>query len=413
MKRIIPLHCLLLLIILFASCSKTGVKPNPGSGIKLVLNSTEQQQAVADNAFSLNLFKTVQTGDNSGNNLFLSPLSVSIALGMTSNGANGATLDAMKNTLGFTGFSQDDMNSYYNKLITDLPKLDPQTTLNIANSIWYRQGFSVLPQFIQTNTTYFNAKIQELDFNSPSATNTINGWVSDQTKGKIPTIVGQISSSDIMYLINAIYFKSVWKSKFDPAQTHQQAFYLPDMSTVQTDFMKGGSISYNIFNDTRARIVELPYANSKYSMVIVSPTGSNTLSDVTSTIDTATWNHWMSKLIPYEGEVIMPKFKFSYSILLNNSLRAMGMGNAFSGSADFTKISSAGGLSISKVQHKAFVAVDETGTEAAAATSVVIGLTASLPPPPVTIDHPFFFVIREMNTGLIVFAGTVNNPLQQ
>ncbi|MGZ3820006.1 MAG: serpin family protein [Mucilaginibacter sp.] len=413
MKRIIPLHCLLLLIILFASCSKTGVKPNPGSGIKLVLNSTEQQQAVADNAFSLNLFKTVQTGDNSGNNLFLSPLSVSIALGMTSNGANGATLDAMKNTLGFTGFSQDDMNSYYNKLITDLPKLDPQTTLNIANSIWYRQGFSVLPQFIQTNTTYFNAKIQELDFNSPSATNTINGWVSDQTKGKIPTIVGQISSSDIMYLINAIYFKSVWKSKFDPAQTHQQAFYLPDMSTVQTDFMKGGSISYNIFNDTRARIVELPYANSKYSMVIVSPTGSNTLSDVTSTIDTATWNHWMSKLIPYEGEVIIPKFKFSYSILLNNSLRAMGMGNAFSGSADFTKISSAGGLSISKVQHKAFVAVDETGTEAAAATSVVIGLTASLPPPPVTIDHPFFFVIREMNTGLIVFAGTVNNPLQQ
>ena len=412
MKRIYPLRGLLFfIIVVFASCNKSGVKPNQGPGINLVLNSTEQHQATADNAFTLNLFKTVQTADNSGANLFLSPLSVSIALGMTSNGAKGATLDAIRNTLDFNGFSQDEINSYFNKLITDLPKLDPQTTLNIANSIWYRQGLSVLPQFLQTNTSYFNAKIQALDFNNPSSVNTINNWVSAQTNGKIPKIVDQLSPDEMMYLINAIYFKSIWKTKFDPAQTHSQPFFLTNGSTVQANFMKGSSIGYHIYRDDSATVLELPYVNDKYSMVIISPDGSNTLSHIIATLDTATWNHWMTGLVPASGPVIMPKFKFSYNILLNNALGTMGMGNALSDNADFTGINAAGGLHITKVQHKAFVAVDETGTEAAAVTTIVIGLTDSLNPPTITIDHPFIFVIREMKTGLILFAGTVNNPL--
>ncbi len=411
MKRIYPLRGLLFFIIVFVSCKKSSVKPNPGPGINLVLNSTEQHQATADNAFTFNLFKTVHAGNQDGNNLFLSPLSVSIALGMTSNGANGATLDAINNTLGFNGFSRDEVNSYFNKLITDLPKVDPQTTLNIANSIWYRQGFSVLRQFLKTDSTYFHAKIQALDFNNPSSANTINNWVSNQTNSKIPKIVDQVSPGDIMYLINAIYFKSIWKSKFDPAQTHQQAFYLPDGSTVQANFMKGASIGYHVYSANYTTVLELPYVNSKYSMVIIMPNGSNTLNNIISTLDTATWNNWMVTLVPENGPVVMPKFKFSYNILLNDALSTIGMGNAFSGSADFTGINAAGGLQISKVQHKAFIAVDETGTEAAVVTSVVIGLTASPNPPQITIDHPFLFVIREMNTGLILFAGTVNNPL--
>ncbi len=162
MKRINPLLGLLLLVFMVMACGKSSVKPNPGPGINLVLSATEQQQATADNAFTLNLFKTVQSTDNTGDNLFLSPLSVSFALGMTSNGAKGDTLDGIKSTLDFTGFTQDQINSYYNKLITELPKLDPQTTLNIANSIWYKQGFSVLPQFLQINTSYFNANVQAL-----------------------------------------------------------------------------------------------------------------------------------------------------------------------------------------------------------------------------------------------------------
>lgn len=412
MKRINPLHGLLVLVFMIAACSKNSVKPNPGTGINLVLSSTEQQNAAADNAFTINLFKTVQTADKSGNNLFMSPLSVSFALGMASNGANGATLDAINNTLGFKGFTEDEVNAYYNKLITDLPKLDPQTTLNIANSIWYNQSVSILPQFLNTNSTNFNAKIQALDFNNPASLNTINNWVSGETNGKIPKIISELSGDDVMVLVNAIYFKSVWKTKFDASKTAKQAFYLPDQSTVQTDFMNGSKIDYNIYNDNNARVVELPYSNSKYSLVIITPNGGNTLKNLISALDTTTWQSWMTKLVPASGVVVMPKFKFSYNVLLNGALSALGMGNAFSNAADFTRINAAGGISITKVQHEAYIAVDESGTEAAAATGVVIGFTASAPTQPVTIDHPFLFAIREMKTGLILFAGTVNNPLQ-
>jgi serpin B len=299
------------------------------------------------------------------------------------------------------------MNSYYNKLIIDLPQLDPQTTLKIANSIWYRQGFSVLPQFISTDSTYFHANVQSLDFTNPSSVNTINGWVSNQTNGKIPKIVDQIDGGDMMYLINAIYFKSLWSCKFDVSQTRPGTFYLPDASTVQADLMKGDKINYNVYRDQNVTVLELPYINSKYSMVIVEPSQTKILLN----LDTVTWNGWMGKLTAGNGPVIMPKFKFSYNILLNNALGSLGMDNAFSDAADFTGINPAGNLHISKVMHKAYVAVDESGTEAAAVTSVIISLTAALGPPTITIDHPFIFVIREMKTGLILFAGTVNNRL--
>ena len=227
MQRIHPLSGLLLLIIVFISCSKSSVKPNPGKGIDLVLSSTEQQNATADNAFTINLFKTVKAEDQTGANLFLSPLSVSFALGMTSNGASGATLDAINNTLGFSGFSEDEVNGYYQNLLTNLPKLDPNTTLNIANSIWYNQSFNVLPQFLTTNTIYFNAKVQPLDFGNPASLSTINNWVSGQTNGKIPSIISELSDDDKMVLVNAIYFKSTWNTKFDASKTANQSFYLP------------------------------------------------------------------------------------------------------------------------------------------------------------------------------------------
>ena len=165
MERKYPLLGLLLLIFIIASCKKSNnVQPKTTTGITLVLTSSEKYQATADNAFSLNLFKTVAAGSTDGSNLFLSPLSVSMAVGMTSNGANGATLDGIRKAMHFT-MPPDQVNAYYNKLITDLPKLDPQTTLNIANSIWYRQGFSVLAPFLNTDSSYYHAKIQSLDFN--------------------------------------------------------------------------------------------------------------------------------------------------------------------------------------------------------------------------------------------------------
>ena len=406
-ERNYPLYVFFLMMLALVSCKKDNGN-KPGKGIELSLNSVEMQKAEADNSFSFNLFKTVAAKAGSSKNLFMSPLSVSMALGMTSNGANGGTLTAMDSTLKFKGFSQDDINVYYNKLVTQLPELDPNTTLNIANSIWYEKNFSVLPQFISTDSSYYHAKVQALDFGAPSSLNTINDWVSRQTSGKIPKMLDQISKDEVMFLINAIYFKSTWLNKFDPTQTKKLPFNLPDGGQVSTDFMSG-NIKFNSFFYDNVYGLEMPYSNSKYSMVIVMPSGDKTLNDVIAGLNNDTWKSWMSRMSSQTNYVTLPKFKFSYDIVLNDALTTLGMGEAFSQSADFSRINPSGGLSISQVKHKAYVAVDETGTEAAAATSVGIQLTDAAP---LIINRPFIFVIREMKTGLILFTGTVNNPDQ-
>ena len=408
MKRKTPLLVWILLFTVLASCKKSGVVP--GKGKDLVLTPAELQKVAADNAFTLKLFKNLDSANTGTTNLFISPLSVSFAFGMTSNGANGQTLAAIRNAMDFNGFTQDLINNYYDNLITNLPQLDPNTTLNIANSIWYRQDFSVLPPFLQTNSSYYHAKVQALDFSSSSAPATINSWVNQQTGGKIPAIVEQIPSNAVMYLINAIYFKSGWKEKFDPARTAKRDFYLPDNSTVQANFMDG-NIDYNRYDNTEAHVFELPYSNSKYSMVIVMPATGQTVNQVAAGLDSAKWSSWMTNLHGSNSDLKLPKFTFSYSTDLTTMLRAMGMDIAFTDAADFTRIRAAGELKITDVLHKAFVAVDESGTTAAAATKVVFGDTATANPPPTVIDHPFIFAIREMKSGLILFVGTVNNPL--
>jgi len=404
---------LFVLIVSLASCKK-GTKVTPIlPGKNLVLTAYEQQKVTADNAFSLRLFKSVDSTVTDGSNVFMSPLSVSFALGMTSNGALGTTLSAFQNTLGFNGLTQAQVNTYYANLITNLPQLDPYTTLNIANSIWYRQGFSVESQFLQTDSNFFHAQAQALDFGSPSAPGVINNWVSQKTHGFIPSIIKQIPDSMVMYLVNAMYFKSTWNEKFDASQTHNQDFYLPDNSTVQAPFMNG-EVDLNFYSGTDAQVYELPYSNSKFSMVIVEPVYGTTLASLLPTIDSAKWQNWMTNLRPTKNSVSMPKIKFSYGTSLNQELKNLGLNVAFSTSADFLGINANPQyqLHISQVMHKAYVETDENGTTAAAATSVgIVGATASAPPPP--INHPYLFVIREMSSGIILFIGTVNNPLLQ
>ena len=412
LKRITPL-LLFIFVAGLASCHKgANVTPHlPGK--VLVLTAAEKQKVTADNAFSIRLFQSVDSTNNSGANLFLSPLSVSFALGMTSNGAQGATLAAFQKTLGFAGLTQSQVNEYYNNLITNLPQLDPYTTLNIANSIWYEQSFSVSSSFLQTDSAYFHAQIQSLDFTSASAPGTINNWVSNATKGEIPSIISQIPPDMVMYLVNAMYFKSTWKEQFDASQTKPGTFYLADNSTVQAPFMTG-KIDFNFYSDQNALVYELPYSNNEYSMVIVEPTSKNTLASLIPLIDSAQWQKWMTSLEPINNTLIMPKIKFSYSANLNQPLTNLGLGVAFTTSADFLLINPnpIWNLRISQVVHKAFVDVDESGTTAAAATSVGIeGDTAPAQIPPQPINHPYLFAIRQMSSGIIVFIGTVNNPL--
>ena len=400
---------LLLLSIGIASCKKSGTVSPASKGKNLVLTSLDQQKITADNAFTLNLFKNLVSANTGGANLFVSPLSVSFALGMTSNGAAGQTLTAFQNTLNFAGLTQAQVNDYYNNLITNLPQLDPNTTHDIANSIWYRQGFNVLPQFLQADSTYFHAKIQALDFTNPASVNTINGWVNDNTGGKIPTIINQIPGDAVMYLVNAIYFKSTWQESFDPTNTRPLPFYLADNNAVQASFMTG-KIDFNYYNDNTVSVYELPYSNSKFSMVIILPVQGTSVNQLATGLNQAQWQTWMAGLKPLNNTITLPKFKFSYDDTLNTALTDLGLGIAFSDNANFSLINNGIPLKISQVVHKAFVETDESGTTAAAATSVgVVALVATVSPP--VINHPFIFAIREMNSGLILFTGTVNNPL--
>ncbi|MGZ3874071.1 MAG: serpin family protein [Mucilaginibacter sp.] len=405
-KHITPLLLFSFLVIALASCKKGGL--DPVNGKDLVLTAQEQQKVTSDNVFSLKLYQNLSANSSGTDNLFVSPLSVSFALAMTSNGAGGETLTAMRNTLDFNGYTADFINSYYNKLITELPKLDSKTTINIANSIWYKQDFSVLPLFLQINNTFYQAKVQGLDFTNPGSANQINNWVSDQTKGKITSIINSIPAGVVMYLVNTIYFKSSWNEKFNAAKTAKQTFYLPGSNTVQADFMSN-TTHLNEYKTNDITVVELPYSGSKYSMVIAMPAASS-VNQMVAGLDSAKWQSWMDNLHGGEAQIKLPKFKFSSTFTLNNALAALGMGNAFTKEADFSRINATAPLHITEVMHKAFIDVNEDGTTAAAATSVAIGITAIAPVPDATIDHPFLFVIREMKSGLILFAGTVNNP---
>lgn len=399
----------LLVIIGCASCSKNNENTNGGE--ELVLTAAEQQRVEADNKFTLKLLKELG-GAPTDSNLLFSPLSISMAIAMTSNGTKGQTLEEIRTAMEFSGSTEEEINSYYKKLLSKLPVLDPAVNLKIANSIWYRNGFTPIPAFLQTNRDNYKATVEALDFNNPSVLDKINSWVNNNTNGKIPTILDEPISPDVvMYLINAVYFKSSWKYQFDKTKTTKAVFYSTGSGQVQADFM-ATKAKFKTAWFADGTVLELPYGNDKYSMLIFLPPSGKTVQDVISIADLTKWNTWTGNLVEKDIQVYLPKFKFSYGIKLNDVLVYLGMKRAFSFLADFTRLNADGGLYISKVMHKTFIDVNEEGTEAAAATAVEIGKYSSGGSDAITINRPFLFAIREMKTGLILFNGVVNNPLK-
>jgi len=404
------------LLILAAACLSAFSCRDKGTSVEQErvpmrpLTSTEQALVTADNSFGFKLLAAVNKED-AGKNVFISPTSVSVALGMTLNGANGATRDSMARTLEFAGLTQQDINKSYKSLITLLKGIDPKVVFQIANSIWYRPDLRVEQAFKDVNMEYFNAEINSIDFGSATAPATINGWVDRNTNGKIKEIVPDPIPRDmVMYLINAIYFKGTWTYRFDPAYTRDDVFTLPTGSTVPCKMMSMKSTLKYAEND-QCQVLDLPYGDAGFSMTIVLPKKGTSIDDFTGKLTQQQWNLWLGSLEKKEGDVYLPKFKLEYSKKLNDALKAMGMTLAFTpGFADFTKIDTRGGLFISEVQHKTFVQVDEEGTEAAAVTSVGVGRTSIGDNFVMRVDRPFIFVIRENNTGTILFLGKIIQP---
>jgi serpin B len=363
------------------------------------------------NNFAFDVFMEVQKSEQEEKNLMISPLSISLALAMTYNGADHATKDAFEKVLHLNGLSVEDINKSYQSLVEALLSVDPKVIMEIANSIWYRNTFHVEDEFLNVNKTYYDARVSGLNFADPTSLKTINQWVSDHTHEKIDKIIDQIDPMDIMYLINAVYFKGTWKYQFDEKYTQEAPFYdEKGNSTGNAEMMHiKGDISYT--SNELFQAIDLPYGQGNFSMIILLPEEGKSLNDVVENMTDQNWKTWTDSF--YENkdfDIYIPKFKFEYKKKLNDVLISLGLGEAFSGHADFTKINPQGNLSISEVMHKTFIEVNEEGTEAAAVTSVTIRLTSIGPSNEFRADHPFIFVIRERTTGTIMFMGKVIEP---
>lgn len=385
-----------------AACSNTDGPAAP----KLTLSGPEEQISSSGNDFSFALFQQIAK-TSPGSNAFVSPLSASMSLGMAMNGAAGTTFDAMRSALRLGTGDMGQLNAGYQGLIGQLRGLDPTTTFQLANSVWYRNTFSFKQAFLDTTKKYFNAQVQGLDFtNVPASLSAINGWVSSNTGGKIPTILDDISADEVMFLINAIYFKGAWQYQFDPKSTAPSTFTAADGTMQTVPFMSRPEHmkpEFRVGFAQRLAIAELPYGNGAFAMdiVLVANDPRASIDSVAAQLNASTWSTLIASLSDTDEAFAMPKFTMSYDRMLNDDLTALGMGVAFTTQANFSGMSAVP-LQLSFVKQKAFVTVDETGTTAGASTVTGVVPTAL---EEMRIDHAFIFVIRERQTGTIVFMG--------
>ncbi|MFP4059521.1 MAG: serpin family protein [Bacteroidales bacterium] len=385
---------------------------NAGDDLKMT-KSTEQLIS-ADNQFGIELFKTIINNESEDSSVFISPTSVALALAMAYNGADGSTKKGMEKALRKSGFTDEEINQLYHDLMEYLKSTDPGILLEIANSIWIRDGFHVEDDFINLNKSYYTAEIENLDFNSPSAPETINGWVAEKTHDKITAVLDKIPPKAVMYLINAIYFNGTWQYEFDEDKTGDESFSLASGTSIMVPTMQQQE-EFNYFVDENVELAELPYGDGTYSMLIAVPRGENNVHQMVEDMDTSLLSDWLNSMQKVEIIVHLPKFQLEYKKILNEDLISMGMSLAFSPNlADFSKINPATQLYISFVLHKTFVEVNEEGTEAAAVTVIGIEITSvggGSSTPHFRANRPFLFMIKENKTNAIVFMGKIMKPV--
>jgi serpin B len=376
-------------------------------------NSVDRSIVSSNTRFALNLFKELIIED-ANRNVFISPLSISIALSMTFNGAEGTTRDAMARALQLGNMSLEELNQGYLNLIESLENADKLVQLGIADSVWVRDSFEPLVRqdFTQRVKEYFESEVFCRDFGAPQTPDEINAWISNKTDGKIDKMVDEIDSELVMFLINAIYFKGEWVTSFNESATKEADFFLSDGSTVKAAMMSTkGNFSFYEGEDFKA--ARFPYGRDKIAMYVFLPKGDVALDSFVESLNQETFENYVNGFKLVEGlEVKFPKFKLEYGVKrLNDVLERLGMGVAFDPfNANFRGIAPKR-LFIDYVDHKAVIEVNERGTVAAAAT--VVGISFSAIPanlPTFIVDRPFFFVVRDDRSGTILFMGKVEDP---
>ncbi|HYX09808.1 MAG TPA: serpin family protein [Bacteroidales bacterium] len=419
MKKIrsLIISFLVLLLVSCATSGKTGKQSTNKSGDA---NSSEKNNfegiAERNNAFAFALFSRLEEKDE---NLFFSPYSITSALAMTYEGAAGKTADEMSEVMRFISNKKENSIGFQQLNSSLEHAKGDNTELNIANAVWLQKDFDILPGYLQNVENYFDAPVKKLSFlNEEAIENSrqeINNWIANETRDKIKDLIqpGVLSQLTRMILTNAIYFKAGWQHPFSAAETEKGPFYTYNQEETTCDFMhQTGRFRY--FADENFQIAEMPYDNGNYSMAIILPARDKSTSIISKNINSKLLDSLLKSATSKRVKLIIPKFKLTSTLQPGQTLSGMGMQQAFSKDADFSGINGKKNLYIDAIVHKAFVGVEEKGTEAAASTAVVMSLKSAMTeePEPVTFkaDHPFLFVIRERSTGCIIFMGKLSDP---
>ncbi|NJD10793.1 MAG: serpin family protein [Gemmatimonadetes bacterium] len=376
------------------------------------LTVSEQQVIARSNEFAFRLLREVYQREQTPN-VFISPLSASMALGMTLNGAATTTFDSMRAALGFQGLTQDEINRSYHDLTGMLLELDPKVELRIANSTWARQGVPFVPAFFTAVSTWFDAEAREVNFGDPATVGLINAWAADHTNDRIRKVLDRITPDQFLFLLNAVYFKGDWTNRFDAADTRPSPFRLANGQSVQVTTMFG-ELKAAVSHSPGVLIGELPYGGQAFVLTIAIPQGNATLAELIASLDATQWAQWTSALPSGDYDELeaihvgLPKLQLEYETMLKDALTALGMGVAFDPQhADFSRMTPAQAY-IDFVKQNTFLKMDEKGTEAAAVTTVGMAFTSL--PPSLTVDRPYLIAIRERLSGTILFLGAIGDP---
>jgi serpin B len=399
------LLCLLMLCFVLLPPSRAAQPPSPADRAALV---------EGDNAFALELYGRLR---NQNGNLFFSPESISTALAMAYAGARGDTASEMAKTLHFT-LPPQQLHPAMGALLSDLNAVHAGYQLSVANALWAQRGHTFLPDFLKVMNDDYGAGLNQVDFkgSTDAARLTINHWVEQKTANKIQDLLqpGTIRPSTRLVLTNAIYFKGDWQTQFDKAQTKNEDFHVSPAQTKKAPLMHREA-AFNYFNGGTFQALEIPYKSNELSMIVLLPNDPGGLPALEESMSATNMQQWLHQLAPVSKVIVtMPKFKTTQQFELGGTLAAMGMPQAFTANANFSGMTGNRDFFISAVIHKAYVDVNEEGTEAAAATAVTMrAMAIRVPNPPTPVfraDHPFVFLIRDSRSNSILFMGRMADP---
>ena len=393
--------------------NRSNVSSGDTANQTITQNPTHMSQlANASNRFGFNLFAQINSRSNQ-ENIIISPSSIAIALTMAGNGTEGKTKEELIEVLELAELDSMAIDNSYQKLIETLKTADPDVKLAIANSLWVNKNITLKEQFVNNAKKFYQAQVSSLDFADFQTKNQINSWVAKNTANKIPEIVDSVSPQDALYLINAIYFKGIWSSKFDKDATIDRPFYTDSNSSYPQPMMKQTG-KYRYHQSDRFQAVRLPYGEKEeLGMYIFLPREDSNLAEFNQELNSTNWQEWISQMRSQQGNITIPRFKLEYETDLVQSLSELGIERVFDfAKADFSAMTDTP-VAVNKVKHKTFIEVNEEGTEAAAVTSIGIRITSAKPQDPpfnMNVNRPFFFAIRDDITETILFMGNIVEP---